>query len=104
MKLFRSPITTTSEAKTVTLWQVPERNFQSRMMNLLGNYALIENMEPVFSARMTGNEEAILDECFEEFNNMDRKYFTLNYSMSVGDIVDIDGKKFRCLPNGWREE
>ena len=88
--------------KKVTLYQAKTdevffRNMRARHTN---DYAPLSDMEPVVMLRMNKEVSDILDDVFYMMNCEEYRY-SLNYSMSVGDIVDIDGKLYRCLPIGW---
>jgi len=63
------------------------------------------------------SDTAILNRAFMMFNVDPRdlmkndSYIAKRYrnrarlrSLSVGDIVEIDGNKYRCMPEGWRAE
>ena len=52
--------------------------------------------------------EAVAEEVFDLTNNPSRQaereaLYGRNRSVSVGDIVDVDGKMFLCAPSGWNE-
>ncbi len=47
---------------------------------------------------MEGEDMVILDKCFILFNKEEYRY-SLNYSMSVGDVVAIGKTLYRCLPH-----
>ena len=88
--------------KKVTLYQAKNdevfiRNMRARFT---GDYAPLHEMESVVMLRMSGEDSMILDKLFYRMNREEYCY-SLNYSMSVGDIVDIDGNLYRCLPIGW---
>lgn len=88
--------------KKVTLYQAKDdegliRNMRARLME---DYVPLHDMESVVMLRMSGEDSMILDELFYRMNCEEYRY-SLNYSMSVGDIVDVDGNLYRCLPIGW---
>lgn len=87
--------------KKVTLYQAKDdevflRNMRARFTK---DYAPLHDMESVVMLRMSGEDSMILDELFYWMNSEEYCY-SLNYSMSVGDIVDIAGNLYRCLPIG----
>ena len=88
--------------KSVTLYQAAtEEAFTKNMMARFGkDYASMDEMEAVVMLRMEGEDMYILDKCFILFNQEEYRY-SLNYSMSVGDVIDIDKAMYRCLPIGW---
>jgi len=45
-------------------------------------------------------DEDVLEELFEEFNINHPAGFK-SYSMSVGDMVNLDGRLYHCAPVGW---
>lgn len=89
--------------KIVTLYQATtEEAFTKNMMARFGeDYASMDEMEAVVMLRMEGEDMYILDKCFILFNQEEYRY-SLNYSMSVGDVVSIDKTLYRCLPIGWK--
>lgn len=88
--------------KSITLYQAAtEEAFTKNMMARFGkDYASMYEMEAVVMLRMEGEDMAILDRCFILFNQDEYRY-SLNYSMSVGDVVAVDKTMYRCLPIGW---
>lgn len=88
--------------KSVILYQAAtEEAFTKNMMARFGeNYASMDEMEAVVMLRMEGEDMYILDKCFILFNQEEYRY-SLNYSMSVGDVIAIDKAMYRCLPIGW---
>ena len=88
--------------KIVTLYQAAtEEAFTKNMMARFGkDYASMDEMEAVVMLRMEGEDMYILDKCFILFNQEEYRY-SLNYSMSVGDVIAIDKTMYRCLPIGW---
>lgn len=62
----------------------------------------IQRMEEVVMLRQNGEDSDILEELFEKLNDEEYKY-SVNYSMSVGDIVRIDNTYYRCLASGWKD-
>lgn len=56
--------------------------------------------ETIFETEMEGESDTILGALFERFNIGDHGGLTVR-SMSVGDLVDIDGTLFVCKPVGW---
>lgn len=84
----------------VTLYQVNTQDPEAFRESILGKFLPIEKMEPVCVVRMGGSDEQICDKAWELFNR-DTLNFSLNYSMSVGDVLDIMGRKYRCTPTGW---
>ena len=89
--------------KRITLYQAAtEEAFTKNMMARFGeDYASMDEMEAVVMLRMEGEDMAILDKCFILFNQEEYRY-SLNYSMSVGDVIAIDKALYRCLPIGWK--
>lgn len=88
--------------RKVTLYQATtESAFRTNMMAMVtGVFAPMEEMEAVVMLRMDGEVEDILDELFYRMNSEEYRY-SLSYSMSVGDVVDIDGVRYRCAMVGW---
>lgn len=84
----------------VTLYQVPREDNQSFMNNMLGEYVSFDKLIPTVVVRLEGSDEEIQEKSFRVFNS-DELNFTLNYSMSVGDVLDIAGRRYRCIPFGW---
>lgn len=92
--------------KKVTLYQVDTINnrdaFSQNMMAGygFGTFTNVGDMDAVVMLRMNGTDEAILEDMFCRMNDPEYSY-SLNYSMSVGDIVQIDKVYYRCMPRGW---
>ena len=88
--------------KKVTLYQT--RNDEAFLQNMRArfteDYVPLHEMESVVMLRMSGDDSYILEELFYRMNS-NEYFYSLNYSMSVGDIVDIAGNLYRCLPIGW---
>lgn len=52
--------------------------------------------------------EAVAEEVFDLTNNPSRQdereeLYGRGRNVSVGDIIDVDGKMFLCAPTGWNE-
>ncbi len=88
--------------KSITLYQAAtEEAFTKNMMARFGtDYASMDEMEAVVMLRMEGEYIDILDKCFILFNQEEYRY-SLNYSMSIGDVIAIGKTLYRCLPIGW---
>lgn len=88
--------------KSVTLYQATTQEaFSKNMMARFDkDYASMDEMEAVVMLRMEGEDMDILDKCFFLFNQEEYRY-SLNYSMSVGDVIAIGKALYRCLPIGW---
>ena len=88
--------------KKVTLYQT--RNDEAFLRNMrvrfTEDYTQLHEMESVVMLRMSGDDNYILEELFYRMNS-NEYFYSLNYSMSVEDIVDINGTLYRCLPIGW---
>ncbi len=87
--------------KQITLYQAAtEESFTKNMMARFSkDYASMDEMEAVVMPHMEGEDTAILDRCFILFNQKEYRY-SLNYSMSVGDVVAIGKALYRCSPIG----
>ena len=89
--------------KKITVYQTKnEKDFTNNMLAMFSKrYTSIEEMEPVVMLREQDiPDEDILNSVFEKMNSHEYSY-SLNYSLSVGDIVSIDGVSYRCEPTGW---
>ena len=92
--------------KKVTVYQTTnEQDFANNMLAsaIRGrSFTPIQRMEEVVMLRQNGEDSDILEELFEKLNDEEYKY-SINYSMSVGDIVRIDNTYYRCLSSGWKD-
>ena len=89
--------------KRVTVYQcATQEQFSRNMMAFItGAYTPVEDMEPVVMLREHNTDDhAILEDMFSKMNSHEYNY-SLNYSMSVGDVVQIDKVYYRCMPTGW---
>ena len=89
--------------KKVTLYQaVDDKGIANNMLASIthGAYTRVSDMEPVVMLRKEGGDEEILEDIFRIMNSNEYKY-SLNYSLSVGDVVCIDSTYYRCMPIGW---
>jgi len=71
---------------------------------LMGENTCYEQVE---LGEMSGTLDDIADEVFDLTNNPDRqdereKRYGNGRSLSVGDIVEADGKKLLCCSFGWK--
>lgn len=63
----------------------------------------LDDYEVVYSGVADGtNEYTVLDDLFEKFNINHPSDFT-GHSLSVSDIVELDGKNYYCDSVGWVE-
>ena len=92
--------------KKVTVYQTTnEQDFANNMLAsaIRGrSFTPIHRMEKVVMLRQNGEDSDILEELFEKLNDEEYKY-SINYSMSVGDIVRIDNTYYRCTSFGWED-
>lgn len=91
--------------KKITLYQATNGESFARNMfaSTMDDYSSIDEMEAVVMLREPDADDMdILNELFYKFNSEEYKY-SLAYSMSVGDIVTIDDKAYRCMPIGWKQ-
>lgn len=67
-----------------------------------GTFVELSKMEQVVMLRYPSedDDEFILEDLFSRLNDEEYRY-SINYSMSVGDVVQIDHKTYRCMPCGW---
>ena len=78
-----------------------EQFSQNMLASIFGaNYVSVEDMEQVVMLRQDGDDNTILEDMFYKMNSEEYRY-SLNYSMSTGDVVRIDDTYYRCMPTGW---
>lgn len=68
------------------------------------NKVNLEEYRLVFESSRYDNSN--LEEIFEYFNVWEDEFGTIKQtfrSLSVGDIVELNGKFFRCEPIGWKD-
>ncbi len=92
-KVFSTPATSAAR-KEITLYQAYDAAQAAT--------APMEQRMAVFTFYLEGDDKYILDQCFGIFNSIAQFCNTLNYSMSVGDVVQINKLYYECMPNGWR--
>lgn len=91
--------------KKVTIYQVTnEKDFAINMMAGLTNtdFVSVLDMEEVVMLREDGKDNDILESLFQKMNSEEYSY-SLEYSLSVGDVVRIDDTYYRCMPSGWKD-
>lgn len=51
------------------------------------------------------NRNYILEKLFTHFNfyELHKMKYPIKRSMSVGDIIELDGIKYQCMATGWKE-
>jgi DNA-directed RNA polymerase beta' subunit len=57
----------------------------------------------IVSVSTTATDESILNYMFEKYNSDNRPDGKIRPSMSVGDIVSIDGIVYACQMQGWKQ-
>ena len=65
----------------------------------------LDDYEVVYEGEIdliSGSEISTLEELFEIFNINHPKDFR-GHSLSVSDVVELDGKNFYCDAHGWKE-
>ena len=69
----------------------------------VGEFVSLESMVNVYTymAQPTESDEVILNACFDHGNNDESWLSNMAYSLSVGDVVVIDGVAYRCAGTGW---
>jgi hypothetical protein len=97
----RTTMATTTKRVTVFQCATQEQFSQNMMAFITGNYVPVEDMEPVVMLReRDADDRTILEDMFYKMNSQEYNY-SLNYSMSVGDVVQIDKVYYRCMSTGW---
>lgn len=88
--------------KIVVFQATNERGFcESTLSSYLGDsHTDMSNMEEVVMLREEGEDDEILSSLFAKMNSKEYQY-SLNYSLSVGDIVRINDTYYKCKPSGW---
>ena len=95
----------------VTIFLAPDKMlgrvfFGVDTVNLVKDYFHRYKECPPIEVEQTGKEAA--EEAFDLTNNPSRDServikYGQGRSVSAGDVIDVDGKKFICLSFGWHE-
>ncbi len=91
--------------KRVSVFQTATREDFSINMHAAygaGSFVDLSKMEEVLMLRYPSEDkdEDILEDVFCRLNDEEYKY-CINYSLSVGDVVRINDKAYRCMSCDW---
>ena len=93
-----------TKARIVRVWQPtnPDDIVGNLATGATGNgrYTSIEEMEVTATLQAEGEDEGILSMVYT-MSQVGDDDFPVHHSISCGDVVEVDGTFYRCIPNGW---